>query len=85
MEEKKKPYSFWVGRLEVTIWDNPSKNNGVWFNTEIVRKYKDSDGAHQESTSYGFGDLLDLAKAADMAFDWIHKQEMEARLSKAKQ
>ncbi len=86
MEEKKKPaHSFRVGRLEVAIWDNPTKNNGVWFNTEFVRKYKDADGQNQESASFGFGDLLDLAKAADMAFDWIHEQEMQARLSKSNQ
>ena len=44
MEEKKKPvHEITLGRIRVAIWANKSNGKGVWFNTTIVRLYKDGD------------------------------------------
>lgn len=73
-----------LGRIKAKIWANRSQNNGVWFNTEIVRVYKDKEGDNfKESTQFGRNDLPLVSKAADMAFAWILEQEVPAHQDEA--
>jgi hypothetical protein len=79
MAQKQKPvHEFRLGRIRVAIWANQSNSEGVWFNTSIVRLYKDGD-KWKETTAYGRDDLPLVSKAADMAYDWIWKQEVPAQ------
>ena len=71
-----------LGRIKVKNWANRSKENGVWFNTEIVRVYKEGD-KFNESAQFGRNDLPLVSKAADMAFAWIVEQDVPARESEA--
>jgi hypothetical protein len=74
MEEKKKPaHEVKLGRIRVAIWANKSNGKGVWFNTTIVRLYKDGE-AWKETNTYGRDDLPIVAKALDMAYGWIWLQ-----------
>jgi len=68
-----------IGRIKAKIWRNLSKDNRVWFNVEIVRLYKDDHDQTQEASQFGLTDLLAVAKVADMAFDWVHEQQVPAR------
>jgi hypothetical protein len=79
MTEKEKPETIRVGRIKAKIWRNMAKDNRVWFNVQIVRLYKENgDPNTKEATQFGLSDLLDVAKVADMAFDWIWGQERSA-------
>ena len=80
MENKKKKepaHIIPMGRIKAKIWENRDKKTGsAWFNTEIVRLYKE-DEEWQESTQFGVNDLPLIAKAADFAFQWILGQKDE--------
>jgi hypothetical protein len=75
MDKKKEPANtIKIGRIKAKIWENRDKRNGgTWFNTEIVRIYKEDD-KWQESTQFGVNDLPLVTKAADLAFAWIYDQ-----------
>jgi hypothetical protein len=79
MAQEKKPEKkeFKLGRIWVTVWKNRTEKGEIWFNTEIVRRYKD-DEKWQSSTKFGRDDLPIVAKAADMAYAWIWEQEVNA-------
>ena len=74
MDKKKEPvHVIPMGRIKAKIWENrDKKNGGAWFNTEIVRIYKDDGEQWQESTQFSVNDLPLVAKAADYAFQWIY-------------
>ncbi len=61
-----------LGRVKATIWANQG-DNGPWFNVTLSRNYKDGD-EWKSSASFGRDELLNVAKAADMANTWIHGQ-----------
>ena len=77
-QKKKKPYTIKVGRgIRAKLWKNSNKN-GDWFNVTIARVYKDDEGEFQDSDSFSRDDLLQVAFAAQKAFDYILNQTDEA-------
>ena len=78
MEKKKEsaePKTIKLGRIWATIWTNHDKKGGVWFNTEIVRRYTDDKGEWQSATQFGLLDLPLVTKVADLAMIWILDQK----------
>lgn len=70
-QKKQKPFRIKAGRGVVAkLWRNSNKN-GEWFNVTITRVYKDDDGDFQDSESFSRDDLLQVAYAANKAFDHI--------------
>lgn len=70
-QKKQKPIRIKAGRGVVAkLWKNNNKN-GEWFNVTISRVYKDDDGDFQDSESFSRDDLLQVAYAANKAFDHI--------------
>lgn len=66
-----------VGRVVASIWENQSQNGArysVTFQRLLRRHGPDS---WEFSGSFGRGELLSLAKAADQADTWIAPQEAE--------
>lgn len=59
-----------LGRIQASIWENASEKK-THYNVTFERRYRDSDGNWKSTHSYGFDDLLLLAKAADMAHSKI--------------
>ena len=55
-----------IGRVKATLWRNETEDGKARFNVVFARLYKDSD-TWQSSQSFGRGDLLVLAKVADLA------------------
>lgn len=77
MEHNKKPaHEFRLGQVRATIWANRSENQDIWFNVRISRRYKDGD-LWRESDSFLRDQLPLVAKAADMAYSWIWRRQME--------
>ena len=62
-----------VGSVTASIWENNGEN-GTRSSVTFQRSYKDKDGKWHNSDSYNIGDLLELAKAADLA----HSRLLEA-------
>ena len=55
-----------IGRVKATIWRNETEDGKLRYNVVFARLYKDGD-TWQSSQSFGRGDLLMLAKVADLA------------------
>jgi len=64
------------GRLKAAIWRQES-DKGPWYSVAFARAYRDQDGSWQSSGSFGLNDLLVLAKLADEAHSWIHRQMVQ--------
>lgn len=71
------------GSVKVAVWANPKDNGQVWFNTTIVRSYRNGN-TWEDSTSFSRDDLPMVIMAAVAAFVWIWnpwgtpRQEQEA-------
>lgn len=61
-----------VGLITASIWENRNEK-GTFHNVTFERRYKAGD-QWKSTRSYGTGDLLELAKAANMA----HTKILEA-------
>lgn len=62
-----------VRTVVVAIWQNETRSGPV-FNATVSRLYRDEHGKWSSSTSLGRDDLLNAAKALDMAHTWICQQ-----------
>jgi hypothetical protein len=61
-----------IGLITASIWENKTEK-GTFHNVTFERRYKAGD-QWKSTRSYGAGDLLELAKAADRA----HTKILEA-------
>ena len=75
MAEKKKPaHEVKLGRIRAAIWPNQTEDSDTWFNVTISRLYKD-EGQWRDAASFRRDDLPIVAKALDMAYDWIWRRQ----------
>lgn len=68
------------GAIKAAIWLNDT-SVGPIHNVTVTRSYKDGE-TWKDSGSFGFDDLLPLAKALNYAHSWINEQrsiQSEAR------
>jgi len=76
-QKTKKPHIIKVGRgIRAKLWKNSGKN-GEWYNVKIVRVYKDDEDEFQDTDNFSRDDLLQVAFAAQKAFDYILNQTDE--------
>lgn len=77
MAEKKKPaFKEKLGRIRVVAWANQGEGSDTWYNVEITRRYRDSNGKWADANTFRRDDLPIVMKAADMAYDWIWKRKV---------
>lgn len=62
-------YKFKIGLITATIW-----NNDGFYSVDMSRAYKTQDGDWRNTSAFGQGDLLNLAKCAERSENWIAKQ-----------
>ena len=55
-----------IGLVTASIWER-STENGLFHSVTFERRYRDGDGNWRSTSGYHRGDLLTLAKAADLA------------------
>ena len=60
------------GMIKASIWRNQTKS-GERHTVSVVRLYRNGD-VWKESTRFGRDDLLLVAKVADQAHTWIHRE-----------
>lgn len=71
VKEVNKPVAnFRIGNVKAAVWRNDSGH----FNTTFVRSYKQGD-SWVDGDSYGSQDLLNLAKVAERAEQFISEQD----------
>ncbi len=62
-------YKFKIGLITATIWDNEGH-----YSVDISRSYKNGDNEWKTTSSFFHGDLLNVAKCAERAENWISRQ-----------
>ena len=65
-----------VDLINASIWKNTT-DKGTFYNVTFENRYRDGEGNWKSGHSYAAGDLLALAKAADLA----HSKIIELRAS----
>jgi len=77
-QEKAKPvFEHRLNHIRVSVWANKS-DHGRFFNTVIVRRYKDGD-EWKDSTSFnGLADLALVGEATRLARDFIAGEERKS-------
>jgi hypothetical protein len=65
------------GALEATIWKNDGEK-GPWYSVTASRSYKQGE-EWKQTNSFGFDDLLPLAKLLDLAHSWIMNAQQADR------
>lgn len=60
------------GRIKAVVWLNQIATGSI-HNVTVSRSYKKGEEWH-ETSSFGYEDLLTLAKAVNAAHSWIHGQ-----------
>lgn len=64
--------------ISVAIWRN-EKDGWPYYSATVERSYKDDDGKWKNTSSFNAGDLLLLAKVADMAHTEIANLRLNDR------
>lgn len=73
MSENKQPVAkINLHPVSAAIWRNENQK-GTFYSVTFERSYKDDDGKWHRSGSFNAGDLLLLAKVADLAHSKIHE------------
>lgn len=76
METKKPTHEVKVGRAKATIWTNETER-GKRYSVTLGRLYKPEKGTWKTSASLDRDDLLNAAKALDLAHSWVISQASE--------
>ncbi|HEY2827892.1 MAG TPA: hypothetical protein VGJ04_09855 [Pirellulales bacterium] len=69
-----------VGTTTASIWSNEGGDNGrTFYNTTIIRSYKNDAEEYVETNSYLDSQLLELSQCALLANSWIVERQAEDR------
>ena len=80
MSDSKKPVAkITMYPITAAIWRNETSKGETFYNVSFERSYKDDKGKWQSSDTFSAGDLLLLAKVADLAHSEIHKLRADDR------
>ena len=72
MAEKQRPaLSLSMGALKVTVWGNKRDNGNIQYSVQFSRSYRDKDEQWQQTNYFNRNDLLNIAKMAERAEEWI--------------
>lgn len=70
-------FSVRFGSVKAAVWRNAIDNGevrGAFYNVTCNRSYRDVDDNWHDTQSFGYEDLLPLAKAIDQCHSWIAEQ-----------
>ena len=61
-----------LGSIRISVWANEN-DRGVWFNTTIIRVFKEGDAWKESSSFSGLADLALLKEGIRLAREFIAK------------
>src|SRR5688572_6625326 len=70
------------GRIRAAVWQNQTEK-GSMYTVSVTRSYKDQDGNWHDSQSFGFDDLLTVAKAMYDSHSIISAMQSRERAARA--
>ena len=70
-------YAKRVGSIRVTVWQNQTADGKAFFNSSLVRRYKDGDEWKETNTLNGLADIASALFALSAAAKFISKTEDE--------
>jgi hypothetical protein len=62
-------FKFRLGLITATVWDNDG-----FYSVDLSRSYRDKEGNWQNTMTFSHADLLNIAKCAERAENWISRQ-----------
>ncbi|MCC7339280.1 MAG: hypothetical protein IT422_29660 [Pirellulaceae bacterium] len=68
--------------IHAFVWCNQSSTGGEWYTITISRTYKEGE-QFKDATSFRRDDLLFVAKAADLAYQWCYWKADADQVDKA--
>lgn len=87
--KKKEPiHKIQRGSIEAAVWENTTNTDSgktrTWYSIQIYRRYKTDDGEYRQTNSYALADLVQVARIAELAEDYLnHRAETSAGSSAA--
>jgi hypothetical protein len=70
-QEKHGPaMKFKRGSIEAAVFEN-HRDGKTWHNVSISRRYKNSSGEFRSASTYAYADLVQVARIAEQAEQWI--------------
>ena len=78
MAQRRPAHEIRIGKVRAAIWENETKNQGIWFNVSVSRLYKEGN-EWKDSNSFGRDDLPVVAKVMEMAYGWIWDRQSVPR------
>lgn len=76
-DPKRPVHSVRYGAIRAAIWRNALETGDAtrpMYNVTLTRSYRDAGGNWQDTQSFGYDDLLVVAKVADQCHTWIAEQ-----------
>jgi len=72
-----------LGAIRLTIWENGGKDDSVFYNVNIVRRFKSGDDEWSSTSSFtGLSDLALVSEATRMAQGFLRSQAFAEEISK---
>src|SRR5690242_18857418 len=65
------------GRIKAAIWENETQK-GAMHNVTFARSYQDGEENWHDTQSFGFDDLMTVAKCAFDAHTWISAEKAKS-------
>ncbi|WP_299889259.1 hypothetical protein [uncultured Ruegeria sp.] len=70
---QKPAFKFKIWLITATIWDNDG-----FFSVDISRSHKNAEGDWRTTCSFSHNDLLNVAKCAECAENWVSRKQAAA-------
>ncbi len=71
---RKKPiHRIQRGSIEAAIWENQTGEKR-WWSIAIYRRYKTDQGEYREANTYALADLVQVARIAELAEEWLNRR-----------
>jgi hypothetical protein len=79
-QQKQRPaHSLRMGPLSATVWGNRRESGTMFYSVQLSRSYRDSSDEWQQTNYFNQADLLNLAKLAERAEEWIASRQAQRR------
>ena len=86
-QKKKEPiHKIQRGSIEAAVWENETNTGGkskTWCSVQIYRRYQTDKGEYRQANSYALADLVQVARVAELAEEWLNRRAEASESSSA--
>ena len=79
-QKKKEPiHKIQRGSIEAAVWENVTTSPAggkpkTWYSVQIYRRYQTEQGEYRQANSYALADLVQVARIAELAEEWLNRR-----------